>query len=162
MIMFRYFVIGVMLLFVVGCGAIQPLAEQPIDTENDQTNVDGSQTDQTSTDVVTAYHFNFPRTGWYMDFNYEEGFYVSDQGNTINFVVGKDTIMFRWEAKSSVDLSNLEGKDFVGRGWWGDRYTLSKDREYIQFVTPDNKYTVGVSGSGKVFEKFVQGMVMGK
>lgn len=161
--MFKYFVISLAFLFVGGCGVTRLSIDQNTELQdNKQTDIEDSQADRASLHMATTYRFNFPRTGWYMDFNYEEGFYVYDQGNTINFVIGKDTIMFRWEAESSVDLSNLEGRDFVGRGWWGDRYTLSKGREYIQFATPDNKYTVGVSGSGKVFEEFVGGMVMGK
>jgi len=160
--MFRYFVIFTLLLFVVGCGSVQPSTERPSNLEDGQTNLENGQAEQLPVGVVTTHQFNFPGTGWYMDFRYDDGFYVYPQGNIIAFVIGNETVTFQWDTKLEPDMSTLPSEDFVGRGWWGKKYVLQNASSYIRFKTPDNKYDVAVIGQGDVFDGFVQGMVMGK
>jgi len=152
----KYFFVFIF-LFITGCG--NTYITLPI-VENNATS--STQTQEDTVDLLTQYEFNFPGTGWVMEFNYKNGFVVNqnDSLQDISFDLGDGNIVnFNWGNSEPFE----EGQKFVGHGWWGKKGIHEKlGITVIGFITPDNKYHVTVSGTGATFDAFVDGMKMSK
>ncbi len=152
------------MLLMAGCGTTVPVDEIPVDS------VDVT-SDAQVIEMDTSFQFVFPGTGWYMDFEYVDGFIVDErEGNIVFETFDGDTIEFQYDHPTpKLEGAELGGmntgdvEEFVGNGWWGKQTLVAHGEALmIAFTTPDSKYHVTVTGEPDVLENFVTGMTMGK
>lgn len=144
----KLLLLGGVMLFMAGCGAVTPVEDTTPDVVDVEANSD-------VVVMISEYQFVFPGTGWYMDFEYADGFSVVEQEGQLVFKLFDGDIVFDYDN----DPDELGGgAEFIGQGWWGMQYDGN-----IVFNTPDKKYYIKVmSDDHELLQHFAAGMTLGK
>jgi len=142
-------------VMLTGCVAQEPVVQGEIETVSEIP----------AGKKLGTYNFNFPDTGWVMEFNYGDGFEVTEFEGSLVFVLGPDNgLMFMWNEKKVEPVPELlvSKEEFVAQGFWGEKHFLTNKDVHYKFQTPDEKYWVTVAGTPDVVDEFVEGMKLKK